>query len=910
MNAIVRVLVLNAALLVGGCGGDGGPSTSVVTSDQVARVDVSPGTLTLAVGGTGQLSALAISTTGAALPGRAVTWSSSDAAVASVSSTGLVTGLAAGTSTIVALSEGRTGSATVTVTSLPVATVRVVPASVTLGAGSTTPLQVVALGPAGETLAGRTASWASSNTAIATVTPAGVVTGVAAGATTVRATVEGVSGDATVTVQSPTATSVARVVLTPAALQLVIGSSAGLAATAQDSAGVTLQGKSFTYTSSAPSVATVSGAGLVTALATGTAVITAASEGKQASATVTVTGAPGPVARLVLSPPALSIVAGRQDQLTPVAYDSAGIPVTGLTYGFTSSATSVATVSATGLVAGVAPGNATITVSAAGKTATSTVVVNAASGGTITRVDVTPPSATLAVNATVQLTGAAYDAQGRVSTAESHIWSTSNANIATVTTNGLVTGLAPGTANITMSAAGFVKSVPITVTGAVTNRIDLNPAVTYQRITGWQALTQNGWLDCNPTAFAAYKNQLHDRAVNELGINRMTLMLRSGAENTRDYHADFVAGTISDTANRLSWYQPVNDNTDPFTAVASRFHWGFVDGQVDNAILPMQQRLAARGEKLYVVLQVVDFKSSDHGNLARPFDVMTNAEEYAELVAEAFKHLRQKYNLVPDALEMILEPEHTPYSGSIIGRAVVASVNRLRGLGFTPAIIAPSTTSMQNASTWYDQMMQTPGIRGMVTELAYHRYVAVSFPNLQAIGLRTLRDGVASSMLEHIGSGFNDLYDDLTVGMVSSWQQFTLGFCGNRNNSANQGAYFQINQSNPAQPNINITDHSKLLRQVFAYVRSAATRIGAVSANAAAMRPLAFRNADGRLVVVVATTGPATFAIRGLAAGTYGVNYGTSGAQYNVDLADVVATSGADVTIAMPAGGVVTVYAR
>ncbi|MBL8958293.1 MAG: hypothetical protein JNJ98_00450, partial [Gemmatimonadetes bacterium] len=87
-------------------------------------------------------------------------------------------------------------------------------------------------------------------------------------------------------------------------------------------------------------------------------------------------------------------------------------------------------------------------------------------------------------------------------------------------------------------------------------------------------------------------------------------------------------------------------------------------------------------------------------------------------------------------------------------------------------------------------------------------------------------------------------------------------------------------------------------------------RIEAVSANAAAMRPLAFRNADGRLVVVVKTTGPATFAIRGLAAGTYGVNYGTSGTQYNVNLADVVAAAGADVTITMPAGGVITIYGR
>lgn len=910
MNSVVRSVILGVGVLAGACGGDGGPNTSVVPVEAVTRMEVSPATLSLRVGETGQLTASAFSATGARLTGRTTTWSSSNATVASVSAGGAVTALAAGTTTVSATSEGQVAGATVTVTAAGVASVQVLPAQVALVPGGTATLQAVALGAAGDTLRGRSPTWSSSSTDVATISASGVVTAVAVGSTTLRATIDGIVGTAAATVVPPGAT-VARVLIAPAALQLVVGGAAALTATAHDSAGGALPGKTFVFSSTAPGVASVSAAGLVTAVSAGTSTITATTEGgKQASATVTVTAAPGSVARLVVLPTDLALPVGRQDRVTPVAYDSAGNAIPGLTYAFSSSATPVATVSATGTVTGVAPGTATITVSVAGKTATATVTVGPATPGGIARVDVVPAVATVAVNATVKLDGTAYDAQGRVTTAETHLWLTSNPAVATVTPSGLVTGVSAGSATVTLSVGGSQKAVPVTVTGVTTNRIDVNPLVTYQQITGWQALTQNGWLDCDPTAFARYKDQLHDRAVNELGINRMTLMLRSGAENTRDYHGEFVAGTINDSTNRVYWYQPVNDNTDPFTAVPSRFHWGFLDGQVDNAILPLQQRLAARGEKLYVVLQVVDFKDAGHFNVGRAFDVMTNPEEYAELVSEAFKHLRQKYNLVPDALEMILEPEHTPYNGTTIGRAVVASVNRLRGLGFSPGVIAPSTTSMQNASIFYDQMLQVPGIRGMVTELAYHRYVAVSFPNLQAVGLRTLRDGIKSSMLEHIGSGFNALYDDLTVGRVSAWQQFTLAFCGGRDNPGNQGAYFQINQANPAQPNINITDHSKLLRQVFAYVRGGATRIDAVSANAGILRPLAFRNADGRLVVVVATAGPSTFAIRGLAAGTYGVNYGTSGAQYNRDLADVTAVAGADVTITMPAAGVVTIYGR
>jgi hypothetical protein len=126
-------------------------------------------------------------------------------------------------------------------------------------------------------------------------------------------------------------------------------------------------------------------------------------------------------------------------------------------------------------------------------------------------------------------------------------------------------------------------------------------------------------------------------------------------------------------------------------------------------------------------------------------------------------------------------------------------------------------------------MLQVPGVAGLISELTYHRYVGVSDAALQAIGARVQRDGVKSSMLEHIGSGFDDLYQDLTVANVSAWEQFTLAFCGNRDNLDNNGVYYQINQTNPSSPKVNITNHAKLLRQVFAYVRAGAVRIGATS---------------------------------------------------------------------------------
>ena len=169
----------------------------------------------------------------------------------------------------------------------------------------------------------------------------------------------------------------------------------------------------------------------------------------------------------------------------------------------------------TGVVNAVAPGTATITAAANGKSATATVTVTAIANGAIVRVDVSPATTSVAMGSTVQLTGAAYDGQGRVSTLEPYLWGTTNATVATVTPSGLVTGVNPGTARVYMSSSGFLDSSVVTVTSSIaaSNTIDVNPSVTFQTMTGWQGASANGWWDCNPTAFARYKDPLHDRLV-------------------------------------------------------------------------------------------------------------------------------------------------------------------------------------------------------------------------------------------------------------------------------------------------------------------------------------------------------------------------------------------------------------
>src|SRR2546426_707557 len=160
----------------------------------VASVTVSPASASVGVGQTLQLTATPQDASGNPLTGRVVTWVSSAPLLATVSGSGLVSGVAAGPAMITATSEGQSGTATVTVTALappPVASVTVSPATVSVRVGATVQLAATPKDASGNPLSGRGVTWASSNTAVATVNGSGLVSGVAAGPATITATREG-----------------------------------------------------------------------------------------------------------------------------------------------------------------------------------------------------------------------------------------------------------------------------------------------------------------------------------------------------------------------------------------------------------------------------------------------------------------------------------------------------------------------------------------------------------------------------------------------------------------------------------------------------------------------------------------------------------------------------------------------
>ena len=155
---------------------------------------------TLTVGATTQATATLKDANGNVLTGRGVIWASSNTTVATVSTSGVVTAVSAGTTSITASSEGQSGSAGVTVTPIPVASVTVSLVASVLTAGSTTQATATAKDANGNVLTGRSVSWASSNTSVAAVNASGLVTAINSGTASINATSEGQSGGAPLTV--------------------------------------------------------------------------------------------------------------------------------------------------------------------------------------------------------------------------------------------------------------------------------------------------------------------------------------------------------------------------------------------------------------------------------------------------------------------------------------------------------------------------------------------------------------------------------------------------------------------------------------------------------------------------------------------------------------------------------------
>jgi trimeric autotransporter adhesin len=550
------------AWLLAGC-------ADIVHSEEgpVDSIVVEPAEPVLQEGAEIQLKARLFNASGTELEGRAVFWASEDPEVATLSDSGVLRGVARGTTRVAASAEGKHALTEVRVVPIPVGAVSVSPSSVRIGVEESETLQVVVRDERGTVVTDREVTWSSSSTAVAVVNGSGVVTGVRPGRATISAVAEGVSGSADVRVTSgppaeidivsgnaqqsetgrtlpellvvrltdaqqnpvpdvavtweadhgtvtPTddrtdengeasaswklgsstgeqratasvgtlnvrftasaaARTVARVEVSPGSVTLIPLATQRLEATALDDDENELSGRSVTWESSAPRVATVSSSGLVRALRPGQAVITATIDGVAGTSSVRVNQ--GQASSLeVVSGNGQEAITGTElrDPLVVRVTDEQGNTVPEVEVQWSAAHGSVSPTSAstgptgeasTRWTLGNTVGEQRASVSVGDLTAAFTAVGSAPIEAAVASIAVSPATAVIPVQDTQQFEAIARDQDGVVLTGRSVSWTSSAPSVAEVDENGLASAKNVGTAEIRASIDGIRGSAEVVV---------------------------------------------------------------------------------------------------------------------------------------------------------------------------------------------------------------------------------------------------------------------------------------------------------------------------------------------------------------------------------------------------------------------------------------------------------------
>jgi uncharacterized protein YjdB len=261
-------------------------SAAVTVQQRVASVTVTPGSRSIYLTRSFAFSASAVDGRGHPIGTPAFAWSSSAPSVASVDTTGRVTGLSLGTAQLRATTGGVTGVASLAIIT-PITRIVVGRDSAGVPVGDTTALtalgatrrfRAIAYDTLDVAMSGVTFTWASTNGSVALLDSATATTArataAANGLTAITATAQGVTGSATLRVQQ----LLSSIELTPPSATIGVTGTLALLARGRDANGRYIPGGSFSYASSNPGVATVdAGSGVVTGVALGSANVTASS---------------------------------------------------------------------------------------------------------------------------------------------------------------------------------------------------------------------------------------------------------------------------------------------------------------------------------------------------------------------------------------------------------------------------------------------------------------------------------------------------------------------------------------------------------------------------------------------------------------------------------------------------------
>lgn len=463
VNGLASGVAAGTTTISATLGAVSGSTSLTVNAPTIVSITVSPDGLTLGTGIKQQYTATATYNDGSSQDlASGVTWSSSDNTVASIDNNGLATTIAQGTVTITATAGSFSDTATLTVVPASLVSISVTPATPSIAMGTDQQFTATGFFDDGSTQQLTSVTWSSSNVNVASINSSGLATSTGIGTATITATSGSVSGTASLTVTAATLVSIA---VTPSNSSMAIGTTKQFTATGTFSDSSTQDiTASVLWSSSDPTVATISNQGLASSVAAGTATITATSGSISGSTGLTVAAVD--LVSIAINPANPRMQQHTLLRLTAVGTFSDGSTTTNLSgLSWKSSKPQIASIRSSGIVNGKKLGSVTITATASGISGRTTLTV---SNGTLTSIAITPADSSVALGSTQQFTttGTYSDSTTQDVTLNTH-WSSSVSSVATIANGpngaGLATTSGVGTTVIGANTSGVISSTNLTV---------------------------------------------------------------------------------------------------------------------------------------------------------------------------------------------------------------------------------------------------------------------------------------------------------------------------------------------------------------------------------------------------------------------------------------------------------------
>jgi uncharacterized protein YjdB len=434
-------------------------STSLTVNPILVSLTVTAADSTIDINTTTQFTATGNFSDGSAQDyTQLVSWSAAGS-IASIDNTGLATGLAIGTVSVIANYGSISGSANLQVTAPTLLSILVSPVAASVPLGISQSFTATGVFSNGDSQDLAAAVWSSSDSTEVPIDSSGSAQTLAVGTVTISATYGSITGSTSFTVLPAALVSIA---LNPANSSIALGTTVQITPTGTFTDGSTQTLSPVLWNSDDPTVAyiAVSGSGLVTGNAIGSANISATSGSVTGSTSITVT--PAVISSIAATPAIATIPAGATQQFTATATftDSSTQDVSTLAV-WTSSSGSVATVSNSGLASALTVGSSTMTATVGAVSGSGTLNVGPAVLQSIT---ISPQNATMGKGTTLQFTATGnYSDSSTQDLTALVTWTSSDSTVVSISTTGLATGRQFGTVTIGAALGSVNSSTGLTV---------------------------------------------------------------------------------------------------------------------------------------------------------------------------------------------------------------------------------------------------------------------------------------------------------------------------------------------------------------------------------------------------------------------------------------------------------------